>query len=67
MKPQNNCWGNYFGHGNVKELFRRLDKWIRMRLRSYIEKKKAVKHQNQRIPNALFQQKGLKSLLTLLS
>ncbi len=67
LNPKIVGWGNYFGHGNVKKLFRRLDKWIRMRLRSYIEKKKAVKHQNQRIPNAVFQQKGLKSLLTLLS
>jgi len=25
-------WANYFGHGNVKTLFRSLDKWIRMRL-----------------------------------
>src|SRR6056297_3733590 len=60
-------WANYFGHGNVQTLFQRLDEWIRMRLRSYIEKKKAIKHQNQRIPNAVLQQKGLKSLLTLLS
>ncbi|PTV91644.1 group II intron reverse transcriptase/maturase, partial [Halanaerobium saccharolyticum] len=39
-------WANYFGHGNVKKLFRCLDGWIRMRLRSYMEKKKAVKNQN---------------------
>lgn len=67
LNPKIIGWGNYFGHGNVKGLFQRLDEWIRMRLRSFIEKKKAVKHQNQRIPNAVFQQKGLKSLLTLLS
>jgi hypothetical protein len=29
-------WANYFGYENVKKLFRRLDKWIRMRLRSYM-------------------------------
>ena len=67
LNPKITAWANYFGHGNVKGLFRRLDEWIRMRLRSYIEKKKAVMNQNQRIPNALLQQKGLKSLLTLLS
>lgn len=59
-------WANYFGHGNVKKLFRRLDKWIRMRLRSYMEKKKAVM-QNKRIPNSFFRKKGLVSLLTRLS
>ncbi len=60
-------WGNYFGHGNVKNLFRILDQWIRMRLRSYMEKKKAIKYQNKRIPNSLFRKKGLISLLTRLS
>ena len=60
-------WANYFGHGNVKELFRSLDKWIRMRLRSYMEKKKAVMNQNKRIPNSFFRKKGLVSLLTRLS
>ncbi|PTV98270.1 group II intron reverse transcriptase/maturase, partial [Halanaerobium saccharolyticum] len=60
-------WANYFGHGNVKKLFRRLDKWIRMRLRSYMEKKKAVMNQNKRIPNSFFRKKGLVSLLTRLS
>ena len=67
LNPKIVGWGNYFGHGNVKGLFQKLDEWIRMRLRSCIEKKKAIKHQNQRIPNAVLQQKGLKSLLTLLS
>jgi group II intron reverse transcriptase/maturase len=60
-------WANYFGHGNVKMLFRRLDEWIRMRLRSYMEKKKAVMNQNKRIPNSFFRKKGLVSLLTRLS
>jgi len=59
-------WANYFGHGNVKMLFQRLDEWIRMRLRSYIEKKKTVM-QNTKIPNSFFRKKGLVSLLTRLS
>lgn len=66
LNPKITGWANYFGHGNVKTLFQRLDEWIRMRLRSYMEKKKS-KNQNYRIPNAVLQQKGLKSLLTLLS
>ena len=60
-------WANYFGHGNVKTLFRSLDELIRMRLRSYMEKKKAVMYQNKRIPNSFFRKKGLVSLLTRLS
>lgn len=60
-------WANYFGHGNVKKLFRRLDEWIRMRLRSYMERKKAVTNQNKRIPNSFFRKKGLVALLTRLS
>jgi group II intron reverse transcriptase/maturase len=60
-------WANYFGHGNVKKLFRRLDEWIRMRLRSYMERKKAVINQNKRIPNSFFRKKGLVALLTRLS
>ena len=66
LNPKITGWGNYFGHGNVKGLFQRLDGWIRMRLRSYMVKKATI-YQNQRIPNAVFQQKGLKLLLTLLS
>ena len=60
-------WGNYYGHGNVKNLFQKLDGWIRMRVRSFIEKKKAVKNQNKRIPISVLQKKGLVSLLTTLS
>jgi len=60
-------WGNYYGHGNVKTLFLKLDRWIRMRVRSYMEKKKAVKNQNKRIPTSVLQKKGLVSLLTKLS
>ncbi|ADO76363.1 group II intron reverse transcriptase/maturase [Halanaerobium praevalens] len=67
LNPKIYGWANYFGHGNVKKLFWRLDKWIRMRLRSYMEKKKAVMNQNKRIPNSFFRKKGLVSLLTRLS
>ncbi|MFN2341666.1 MAG: group II intron reverse transcriptase/maturase [Halanaerobium sp.] len=67
LNPKIRGWANYFGYGNVKTLFRDLDEWIRMRLRSYMEKKKAVMHQNKRIPNSFFRKKGLVSLLTRLS
>ncbi|MFO7814552.1 MAG: group II intron maturase-specific domain-containing protein [Halanaerobiales bacterium] len=67
MNEQIQGWGDYFGHGNVKQLFQRLDGWIRMRVRSYIEEKKAVMNQNIRIPTSVLKKKGLKSLLTTLS
>lgn len=66
LNEQIQGWGIYFGHGNVKNLFQRLDSWIRMRVRSYIEGKKAA-NQNMRIPTSVLQKKGLKSLLTTLS
>ena len=67
LNPVIRGWGYYFGKGNVKTLFTKLMQWIRMRLRCYIEKKKATKNQNERIPNAYLRQKGLVSLLTTLS
>ena len=60
-------WGNYYKRSYVKKLFTDLDKWIRMRIRAFIEKKKAVKHQNRRIPNKWLADKGLKSLCSLLA
>jgi len=60
-------WGNYFGKGNVKKRFTRLDEWIRRRLRVYMESKTAVKHQNRRIPNKVLRDKGLVSLLACMS
>jgi len=67
LNPVIRGWGNYFGMGNVKILFERLDEWIRMRLRAFMEGKKAHYNQNRRIPSALLKQKGLQSLLTTLS
>ena len=60
-------WGNYFGKGNVKKRFARLDEWIRRRLRVYMESKTAVKNQNRRIPNKVLRDKGLVSLLACMS
>jgi group II intron reverse transcriptase/maturase len=37
-------WGNSFKIGDVKNLYEKLDQWIRMRVRSFMEKKKAVMH-----------------------
>ncbi len=58
-------FGNYFRVADVKGLFGELDGWIRMRLRCFMEKKKAVKHQNYRITNDLLASLGLVSLSNL--
>jgi len=57
-------WGNSFKIGDVKNLYEKLDQWIRMRVRSFMEKKKAVMYQNYRLPNKMLRNLGLKSLLT---
>jgi len=67
LNPVIRGWGNYFSKGDIKKLYKKLDKWIRMRIRAFMESKKAHVNQNKRIPNALLRQKGLKSLLTILS
>jgi hypothetical protein len=33
LNPYMRGWGNYFGRGNVKTLFKELDGWIRRRVR----------------------------------
>ncbi|MEA3458062.1 MAG: reverse transcriptase domain-containing protein, partial [Candidatus Thermoplasmatota archaeon] len=59
-------WGNYFRIGNIKYLFRELDKWIRTRVRTFIEKKKS-KYANRRIPNYVLKSEyKLASLTTLI-
>jgi group II intron reverse transcriptase/maturase len=58
-------FGNYFRLADVRGLFEELDGWIRMRLRCFMEKKKAVKHQNYRISNAHLASLGLVSLLSI--
>lgn len=59
-------WGNYFKIGNVKELFKILDCWIRTRVRTFIEKRKS-KVARMRISNYVLKTEyHLTSLMTLL-
>jgi group II intron reverse transcriptase/maturase len=67
LNPVIRGWGNYFSKGDIKKLYKKLDKWIRMRIRAFMESKKAHINQNKKIPNAFLRKKGLKSLLTILS
>ena len=59
-------WGNYFGIGCVKWLFTVLDRWIRTRVRAFIEKKK-TRYANRRIPNHILKSEyKLASIVTLI-
>jgi group II intron reverse transcriptase/maturase len=59
-------WGNYYKIGNVKKKFRTLDKWIRTRVRTFIEKKKS-EYAKVRISNyVLNSEYKLASLITLI-
>ncbi len=55
-------WGNYFRHGHCQKRFARLDAWVRMRLRSFLRKRKAGGFTHLRWPNAFFAALGLFSL-----
>jgi RNA-directed DNA polymerase len=61
LNPTLRGWGNYFAVSDVLHLFRELDKWIRMRLRSRLRKrfKSTGGIDHQRWPNHLFDQHGL--------
>jgi hypothetical protein len=50
--------GNYFGIGNVKKKFQRLDEWMRMRVRAYMRQKKS-KVSNSLIPNKVLESAGM--------
>jgi len=56
-------WGNYFRHGHCQKRFARLDAWVRMRLRSFLRKRKAGGFTHLRWPNAYFAAHGLFSLV----
>ena len=59
-------WGNYFRIGDVKKLFERLDKWIRTRVRTYIEKKKSDYAKRRISKYVLKSRYNLTSLMTLI-
>ena len=62
LNPIIRGWGHYFKYGNVKIRFEELDSWIRMRLRSFIEKKKWPSGLNWKYPNDHLKGLGLASL-----
>jgi hypothetical protein len=65
LNPVIRGWGNYYRMGTVQTLYRHLDGWIRMRLRSKVIGKKATTHWNRKIPNRVFEALGLVTLTSL--
>jgi group II intron reverse transcriptase/maturase len=59
-------FGNYFGIGNVKKKFQRLDEWTRMRVRAFMRKKKSTVS-NSLIPNKVLESAGMVFLTNLLT
>lgn len=59
-------FGNYFGIGNVKTKFERLDQWTRMRVRAFMRQKKSTVS-NRLIPNKVLEAAGMVFLTSLLS
>lgn len=55
-------WGQYFRHGHCRSRFARTDAWVRMRLRSFLWKRKARGVAHQRWPNRFWAALGLFSL-----
>jgi len=60
-------WGLYHCRYHVRKRFKQLDQWMRMRLRAFMEKKKAVRHQNRRIPTRWLNEQGFLPLCSLLT
>lgn len=67
MVPVVRGWGQYHRRYDTRSLFDDLDKWMRMRLRAFLEKKKAVRYQNRRIPTRWLEQQGFVPLRSLLA
>jgi len=59
-------FGNYYKAGDVRMKFKRLDQWIRMRVRAFMRKKKSTVS-NRLIPNRVLEGAGLVSLESLLT
>jgi len=65
LNPIVRGWGHYFKYGNIKVKYQELDSWIRMRLRSFIGKKKWPSGLNWKYPNDHLKGLGLVSLIEI--
>jgi RNA-directed DNA polymerase len=62
LNPLIRGWGRYFATGDVTDLFRRLDAWIRTRLRSKVIGRKSTGRGQANFPVAAFHRLGLVNL-----
>jgi group II intron reverse transcriptase/maturase len=62
LNPIIRGYANYFGVAEVTRSFRKLDKWLRMRVRSF-RLKRRVRTANHRLPNKKLAKWGMLSLL----
>jgi RNA-directed DNA polymerase len=62
LNPIIRGYANYFGVAEVASAFRKLDKWLRMRVRSF-RLKRRVRTANRRLPNKKLVKWGMLSLL----
>lgn len=58
-------WGNFFRYGNSRSVFRKLDSYLRMRIRCFLDKRKATYFANYRYPKYLLKRWGFLNLLDL--
>ena len=64
LNPLIRGWGNYFGHRDGKKRLTRLDEWTRMRLRSFLFKKRSISLKaHTKYPNSFFKELGLVFLI----
>lgn len=61
LNPVLRGWANYFGAAEVAHVFRHLDQWVRMRVRSFRLKRKC-RHHNWKLPQKRLAKWGLLSL-----
>jgi len=60
LNPLIRGWGNYFGQRNGTKRITRLDEWTRMRLRSFLFKKRSISLKaHTKYPNSFFKALGL--------
>lgn len=62
LNPVLRGWSNYFGVAEVTDQLDRLDRWVRMRVRSF-RLKRRCRHDSWRLPNRKLAKWGLLSLL----
>lgn len=66
LNPVLRGWGQYFCKGAVRTLFASLDQWVRMRIRSFVHKRKVQQSADENLRNERLATAGLVSLMSLL-